>query len=124
MKFKNISYLKKLARTRRHLHIRNRVFGTEQRPRLVVFRSLMNIYAQIIDDQKGHTLVAMSSISKDLELDKAAKKTEVSFIVGQKLGEMAIAKGITKVSFDRGGYLYHGRVKALADGARKAGLEF
>ena len=124
MKSKNISYQKRLARTRRHFHIRNRVFGTEERPRLVVFRSLKNIYAQIIDDRKGHTLAAMSSISKELELDTKAKKTKTSFIVGQKLGEIAVAQGITKVSFDRGGYLYHGRVKALADGARKAGLEF
>lgn len=124
MKSKNISFQKRLTRARRHFHIRNRVFGTVDRPRLVVFRSLKNIYAQIIDDRQGHTLVAMSSISKELELDPKAKKTETSFKVGQKLGEIALAKGITKVAFDRGGYLYHGRVKALADGARKAGLEF
>jgi large subunit ribosomal protein L18 len=124
MKIKNISYKKRLARTRRHLHIRNRVFGTEERPRLVVFRSLKNIYAQIIDDRQGNTLVSMSSISKNIDLGDAAKKTEVSYKVGLKLGEIAKAKGITKVSFDRGGYLYHGRVKALADGARKSGLEF
>ncbi len=124
MKLKNVSYKKRLARTRRHYHIRNRVIGTIDRPRLVVFRSLKNIYAQIIDDKKGLTLVSMSTLAGDFEVDKKMKKTESSFQVGLKLGEKALVKGISKVCFDRGGYLYHGRVKALADGARKAGLEF
>lgn len=124
MKIKNISYKNRLARRRRHYHIRNRVSGTAERPRLVVFRSHKNIYAQIIDDKKGHTLVSMSTLSDAIEKAENAKKKEVSFQVGLKLGELALEKGIKQISFDRGGYLYHGRVKALADGARKAGLEF
>ena len=93
-------------------------------PRLAVFRSINNISAQIINDEEGHTLVSVSSSSKDLNIDRSKKKTEQSFEVGKKLGELALKKGIKKVCFDRGGFLYHGRVKALADGARKAGLEF
>ncbi|MCF7919726.1 MAG: 50S ribosomal protein L18 [Candidatus Cloacimonetes bacterium] len=124
MKSKNISFQKRLARERRHLHIRNRVSGTAERPRLVVFRSLNNIYGQVIDDKTGNTLVSFSTLSKELASDTKLKKTEQSFETGRKLGELALAKGITKVTFDRGGYLYHGRVKALAEGARKAGLEF
>jgi large subunit ribosomal protein L18 len=111
-------------RTRRRAAIRKRLSGTAERPRLAVFRSNKGIYAQIIDDVKGVTLVSMSSISKEIELAAGLKKTEQSLMVGQKLGEKAIAVGITKVAFDRSGYKYHGRVKALADGARKAGLEF
>ena len=111
-------------RTRRRAAIRKRLSGTAERPRLAVFRSNKRIYAQIIDDVKGVTLVSMSSISKEIELAAGLKKTEQSLMVGQKLGEKAIAAGITKVAFDRSGYKYHGRVKALADGARKAGLEF
>jgi large subunit ribosomal protein L18 len=124
MKIKNVSYQKRQARRRRHYHIRNHVFGTPERPRLVVFRSLKNIYAQIIDDTTGNTIVSISSLSKDLDLDAAKKPTAQSFDTGKKLGELAIQKGIKQVAFDRGGYLYHGRVKALAEGARKAGLEF
>ncbi len=124
MKLKNVSYKKRMARTRRHYHIRNRVTGSLERPRLIVFRSLKNIYAQIIDDKNGHTLVSMSTLANDFEVDKKMKKTDRSYQVGLKLGEKALVKGISKISFDRGGYLYHGRVKALAEGARKAGLEF
>jgi large subunit ribosomal protein L18 len=91
---------------------------------LVVFRSLKNIYAQIIDDTRGVTLVSMSTIAKDNGIAQGDKKTAQSFEVGLKLGEKAIAAGITKIAFDRAGYKYHGRVKALADGARKAGLVF
>jgi len=90
----------------------------------VVFRSLKNIYAQIIDDVKGVTLVSMSSKAKDMSATDGMKRTATSFEVGVKLGEKALAAGITKIAFDRAGYKYHGRVKALADGARKAGLEF
>jgi large subunit ribosomal protein L18 len=90
----------------------------------VVFRSLKNIYAQIIDDTRGLTLVSMSTIAKDTSLTEGSKKTAQSFEVGMKLGEKALAAGITKIAFDRAGYKYHGRVKALADGARKAGLVF
>ena len=116
--------IKRDLRNRRHLSIRKRVSGTPERPRLVVFRSLKNIYGQIIDDTQGVTLVSMSTIAKDIGSLAAKKKTEHSYEVGVKLGEKALAAGITKVTFDRAGYKYHGRVKALAEGARKAGLEF
>ncbi len=121
---KTLAQEKIRLRNRRRAAIRKRLSGTAERPRLAVYRSLKGIYAQIIDDVKGITLVSMSTISKEIELEKGLKKTEQSFRVGQKLGEKAIAAGITKVAFDRSGYKYHGRVKALADGARKAGLEF
>lgn len=119
-----ITYKKNIARKRRIKSIRKKMSGTADRPRLVVFRSIKHISAQIINDEIGSTLVAMSSVSKDFQKDKSKKKSELSFEVGKKLGELAKKKGISKVCFDRGGYLYHGRVKALADGARKAGLEF
>lgn len=115
---------KNRLRARRRAAIRKHLSGTALRPRLAVFRSNRGIYAQIIDDVKGATLVSMSTISKDIELEKGIKKTEQSFQIGLKLGEKALAAGITKVAFDRSGYKYHGRVKALADGARKAGLQF
>jgi large subunit ribosomal protein L18 len=115
--------IKQEKRARRKLYIRKRLSGTPSRPRLVVFRSLKNIYAQIIDDTQGKTLVAVSTLSKGIDLPKA-KKVELSFQIGQILGQKALAAGITSVSFDRAGYQYHGRVKALAEGARKAGLEF
>ncbi len=118
------TYQRNLARQRRKRSIRKKVFGTKEMPRLAVFRSLNHIRGQIIDDTTGNTLVAFSSFAKDANIDRSKKKTEQSFEVGKKLGEMALAKGIKKVSFDRGGYLYHGRVKALAEGARKAGLKF
>lgn len=119
------SNIDKIAlRARRRAAIRKRLTGTTQRPRLVVFRSLKHIYAQIIDDSIGKTLVSMSDRAKAFSAEAGLKKTERSMLVGQKLGEAAIAAGITKVAFDRAGYKYHGRVKALADGARKAGLEF
>jgi large subunit ribosomal protein L18 len=108
-------------RERRHRSIRKRVQGTAARPRLNVFRSSAHIYAQIIDDAKGQTLVAASS------LEKAAadgSKTDRARAVGRLIAERAVAKGIGQVVFDRGGYLYHGRVKAVADGARAAKLEF
>ena len=121
---KSISYKRHKARAKRKLAIRGKIFGTPEMPRLAVFRSLKNISAQIIDDTTGTTLVSFSTISKDLKVDKSKKKTEQSFEVGQKLAEIALKKGIKKVCFDRAGYLFHGRVKALAAGARKAGLEF
>lgn len=116
--------VKSALRQRRRAAIRKRLQGTSERPRLVVFRSLKHIYAQIIDDTTGKTLVSSSSKAKDLEIKAGTKKVEQSFQVGQMLGEKAIAAGISKVAFDRAGYKYHGRVKALADGARKAGLDF
>jgi large subunit ribosomal protein L18 len=112
---------KDLRRLRIRRSIRSNVSGTSVKPRLSVFRSNTGIYAQIIDDLKGFTIVSASS----KELDSASgTKTDVSKAVGQKLAEKALGKGISTVVFDRGGYLYHGRVKALADGAREAGLKF
>lgn len=118
------TYKRNLARKRRRKAIRKKVFGTADRPRISVFRSLSHIRAQIIDDESGLTLISFSSFAKDQKIDQTKNKTEQSFEVGKILGEMALAKGIKKVCFDRSGYLYHGRVKALAEGARKAGLEF
>lgn len=116
---------KRFKRIRRHLRVRKKVFGTAQKPRLSVYRSLKHIYGQLIDDTRGVTLLAVSSLTKDLrEQLKGKKKTEQAKIVGEYLGKKALEKGITEVVFDRGGFLYHGRVKAFADGARKAGLKF
>jgi large subunit ribosomal protein L18 len=112
------------ARQRRHWSIRKRVIGTKERPRLVVFRSLSHIYAQLIDDTEHRTILASSTRAKDLKLEAGKKKAEQSFQVGMHLGKLALENGITKICFDRSGYKYHGRVKALADGARKAGLAF
>ena len=106
-------------RHRRHLRVRKKVHGTSERPRLVIFRSLKHISAQIIDDVAGRTLLTVTST----ELE-SGKKTEKSLEVGKRLAERAKSAGITKVVFDRAGYRYHGRVKAVADGARKGGLEF
>lgn len=103
--------------------IRGKVAGTTERPRLSVFRSNKDIYAQIIDDSKGITLCSASSREKDLASTKDNKVTMAS-LVGKKLAEKAIAAGVTAVVFDRGGYLYHGRVKSLAEGAREGGLQF
>ena len=110
-------------RYRRHLKVRKTIVGTSKRPRLVVFRSLKHTYAQLVDDGKGHTLVGVSDTSKDLERNKPGKvgtAHAVGMLVGKKAGEL----GVKRVVFDRGGYLYHGRVKAVADGARESGLEF
>lgn len=106
--------------------IRKKISGTAQRPRLTVYRSLGNIYGQIIDDVSGKTLVAASSISKEVkaELVSAKSKKEKSLAVGKILAKKALEKNIQNVVFDRNGYLYHGRVKALADGAREGGLKF
>ena len=112
-------------RKRRHLRVRKRVFGTPERPRLNVFRSLSQIYAQVIDDEAGHTLVAASTLDPELKPKlQGLTKTEQAKLVGQLIAERAKAKGIQKVVFDRGGYKYHGRVKALAEAAREAGLDF
>ena len=113
------------ARERRHSRVRKNLYGTSDRPRLNVFRSLTDIYAQVVDDKAGHTMVAASSIDQELRKKMAGKsKTDQARLVGQTLAERAIAKGIQRVIFDRGGYRYYGRVKALADGARDGGLEF
>jgi large subunit ribosomal protein L18 len=113
------------GRNARHKRVRVRVIGTETRPRLNVFRSLTGIYAQVIDDTAGHTIVSASTIDKDLAAQVEGKsKVEAAKIVGQALGQRAKLAGISQVVFDRGGYRYHGRVAALAEGAREAGLEF
>ena len=112
-------------RLERHQRVRNKGFGTPEKPRMCVFRSAKNISVQIIDDTKGHTLVAASSIDKDLkdQIPYGGNK-EAAKIVGEAVAKKALAAGIETVSFDRGGFLYHGRVKELADGAREAGLKF
>jgi large subunit ribosomal protein L18 len=112
---------KDLRRLRIRKSIRKKISGTSGKPRLAVFRSNKEIYAQLIDDNNGFTLVSASS--KELK-DSKGTKVEISKTVGQKLAEKALSNGISEVNFDRGGYLYHGRVKALAEGAREAGLKF
>lgn len=115
----------RLARERRHQRVREKIFGTPERPRLNVFRSLDHIYAQIIDDVHGATLVSASTIDKEIKASlQGLRKAEQAKMVGQFLARRALERGVTKVSFDRGGYLYHGRVKALAEGSSEAGLEF
>ena len=111
------------ARRKRHQRIRLHLAGTQDRPRLAVFRSLNHIYAQVIDDASGTTLVAASTVDKDLKGSKATK-TEEAAKVGKLLAQRAKAAGIDRVVFDRAGFRYHGRVKSLADAAREAGLEF
>lgn len=113
---------RKEARERRHLRVRKKVFGTPERPRLSVYRSEKNIYAQIIDDVNAVTLVAASSLDKAIEVKGSNK--EAAKLVGELVAKRAIEKGINDVVFDRGGYVYHGRVEALASGAREAGLKF
>ena len=110
-------------RRRRHLRVRKKVHGTDQRPRLAVHRSLKHVYAQLIDDVSGRTLLGVSDQAKDVSV-KEGGKVGASFAVGKLVAERAVAAGIKQVVFDRGGYPYHGRVKAVADGARKGGLEF
>ncbi len=125
MDIRNWIRKKRQARLRRKLRIRKRVFGTPERPRLSVYRSLKHIYAQIIDDTRGHTLVAASTLDKEFKENGVKSSTvEGARVVGQILAKRALAKGIKKVVFDRNGFKYHGRVKALAEGAREGGLEF
>ena len=111
------------ARVNRHLRVRNKIQGTAERPRLAVFRSEKNIYAQLIDDVAGVTLASASTIDKDFE-SKVGSNKEAAKVVGSLVAKKALEKGIEEVVFDRGGYIYHGRVKELADGAREAGLKF
>jgi large subunit ribosomal protein L18 len=112
-------------RLKRHQRMRNKIAGTPERPRLNVFKSSKHIYAQVIDDATGTTLVSASTLDKELR-DKVAEltKSEAAKLVGKAVGERAKEKGINAVVFDRGGYIYHGRVKLLAEGARESGLEF
>ena len=116
---------KRLARQRRHARVRKRVYGTPERPRLCVFRSLKHIHAQIIDDIQGHTLTSASTLDAEVRAKLDGKdKTAQAVVVGEVLAERALLVGIEQVVFDRGGYQYHGRVKALAEAARKGGLQF
>ncbi len=116
---------RRLGRLRRKKHVRKKVFGTPERPRLNVFRSLRHIYAQVIDDTVGHTLVAASTLDPEIREQMAGlRKTDQARLVGKVLAARALEKGIKKVVFDRAGYKYHGRVRALADGAREGGLDF
>jgi large subunit ribosomal protein L18 len=113
------------ARKRRHIRVRKQVFGTANKPRLNVYRSLNEIYVQVIDDNQGHTLVSASSIDSELrKKTKGMTKKEQATLVGQTVAERAKDKGIEEVVFDRGGYKYIGRVAALAEGAREKGLKF
>ena len=116
----------KEARVRRHQRVRKKVAGTPERPRLCVFRSHKHIYVQLFDDRNSKCLLTVSSLHQDVRqrLGETKGKTAIGALVGQIAAEKAMAAGIEAVAFDRGGYLYHGRVKALADGARKAGLKF
>ena len=113
------------ARTRRHIRVRKTLAGTPERPRLAVFRSLNHIYAQIIDDQAGQTMVAASDLEADVRKGRdGKKKSDVATLVGESVAKKAKEQGITSVVFDRGGFKYQGRVKALAEAARKGGLSF
>ena len=114
--------MKTKGRAKRHIRVRKKVFGTKERPRLSVFRSDKNIYVQVIDDVLGVTLTSASSVERDFKIYGGNK--EAAEKVGETIGKRCLEKGIDKVVFDRGGYLYHGRVKALAEKARESGLKF
>jgi large subunit ribosomal protein L18 len=116
----------KTGRVKRSDRIRNKINGTPDRPRLCIYRSLSNIYAQLIDDVSGKTLLSISSLNKDIKqsISEIKGKIDVSKLVGKSLAEKALALNITSVVFDRNGYKYHGRVKAIADAAREIGLKF
>ena len=119
------SEVKRRARLRRHRRVRKKVEGKETRPRLSVFRSARHIYAQIIDDTRGHTLASASTSDRELKNElEGLKKREQARLIGETLARRAKSQGVTRVVFDRGGYRYHGRVRSLAEGAREAGLEF
>jgi large subunit ribosomal protein L18 len=116
---------KEQARKRRHLRVRKKVFGTAGKPRLNVYRSLKHMYAQIIDDNSGHTLVSVSTLDPSLRGQFSTRgNREAARLLGESLAQKALKMGIEQVVFDRGGYLYHGRVQALAEGARSRGLKF
>jgi large subunit ribosomal protein L18 len=124
---KGRSSIRKAGRDRRRRSVRKHIEGAPDRPRLSVFRSLKHTYAQLIDDRKGVTIISASTLSVDVKKELGNgdhTKTDASKAVGKVLARLALEKGIKKVCFDRGGYLYHGRVRALADAAREGGLEF
>lgn len=114
---------RRVERARRHERVRKKVMGTAERPRLCVYRSLRHMYAQIIDDEAGHTLVSASTLELSGQLESTGNK-EAAKAVGELIAKRALEKGIKQVVFDRGGWIYHGRVAALAEGAREAGLDF
>ena len=115
----------RISRKRRQYRMRRKISGTPERPRLNVFRSLEHIYVQVIDDVNGQTLASASTIDRELATELTGKnKVDQARLVGKAVGDRAQAAGISKVVFDRGGFIYHGRVKALAEGARESGLEF
>ena len=115
----------RIARQRRHIRVRAKVEGTTSKPRLCVFRSLNHIYAQVIDDSRGHTLASASTLEPEIKrVANGSTKTAQSELVGALVAKRALSQGINQVAFDRGGYKYHGRVKALAEAARQAGLKF
>lgn len=114
---------KAVRRKRRRINIRKRILGTAERPRLCVFRSLNHIYVQVVDDLAGKTLASASTRDKDVSVDTGGNVAGAA-VVGAKIAEKAKAAGVTKITFDRGGFRFHGRIKALADAARKGGLEF
>ncbi len=116
---------KQKQQLRRRRHVRRRLFGTNDRPRLTVHRSLKHIYAQLIDDAEGKTLGSTSTVAKEIRAEvQRGGNRDAATAIGKKIAEIAKEKGITKVAFDRGHYKYHGRIKALADAAREAGLQF
>lgn len=116
--------MKLVRRVRRHKRLRKKIIGSMERPRLCVFRSLKHIYGFLVDDQRNKIIITVSSLNKKFKKSKRKKKVEIAKEVGKLLAEMALAQKIEKVVFDRAGYKYHGRVKALADGAREGGLKF
>lgn len=122
-RIKNKTSSKQIARLKRHRRVRGKVFGTSERPRMVIFKSQKHIYAQIVDDLIGQTLLQSSTLTKDLSLKKTYGK-EAAEKVGADIASKALAKKIKKVVFDVGGYRYHGRIQSLADAARKGGLVF
>jgi large subunit ribosomal protein L18 len=127
LKLSQIRKSRRLQRTRRHFRVRNKIHGTAERPRLVVFRSNRNIEGQLVDDESRRTLMGLSTVAEALrafEAEGSNRKVEHAFAAGKLLGEKAREAGIESVVFDRGGYRYHGRVKAFADGAREGGLKF
>jgi large subunit ribosomal protein L18 len=121
----NVAKERRVARKKRQVRVRRKIHGSQERPRLCVFRSAKHIYAQIIEDVTGTTLVAVSTVSSEIGGDlKGSGNIDAAKLIGKKIAERALAKNITQVVFDRNGFLYHGRVKALADAAREAGLSF
>mmetsp|Transcript_24521 Transcript_24521/g.11737 ORF Transcript_24521/g.11737 Transcript_24521/m.11737 type:complete len:126 (+) Transcript_24521:855-1232(+) len=117
-------YQKSIKRLRRKKNVRKKIFGDKEKPRLTVYRSLKHIYAQIIDDKQGKTLISCSTLDKNLDLKSCKNRVEIGFAVGRVLGKKALESKIKNICFDKNGYKYHGRVKSLADGARDAGLKF